>query len=257
MKIKRLLSLAGIGLIIFFGGICTLLLFPQPLFSHSYTHENFRIFSSSEINSSSLYKSIDQAREVVSLSELHDPNYHFDLFLADQTFYNRLDSRVLGDWPVARATHNNITIKQAVDLVTGTVANGNREFDLVYVLVHEMIHCLQQNKYGIRTFNPLKHPPMWKLEGYPEYMGRQIPLQNGSYDLRADIQLFLSLTQENPDPRQILQTGPKASTPYIYYKGKLMTTYLIEMKGWSYDQILDPSVQEKAVFEEMMKWYRQ
>lgn len=257
MKTKKIFSFLGLTLTVFIGGILSLILFPQPLFSHSYEYGNFKIYSNVEVNQAALNSAIERANAIVKTSELYDEAFAYDLFLAGGTSFNKIDDLILGEWAVARAIDNNVVIKRQVNMEKGTVRNGQNQFDLVYVLVHEMIHCLQSNKYGKWTFNPLHHPPFWKLEGYPEYMGRRALLESETYDLKKGIGDFLKRTAENDDPHQIIQISEKESTPYIYYKGRLMVEYLMDVKGVSYDDILDESITEASVYSEMLDWFEE
>lgn len=253
MTIKKLLSLLGIFGIISFTGVTTLLLFPQPLFSNNYCYKDFNIYSNRNVDQNAINEAIDRAEKLVKESELYDTSYSYDIFLAYRSSYNKVDNKILGKWSVARAIDNNIVIKRPVLDKRQIVLNDKNQFDLAYVITHEMIHCLQENKYGKLKFNPFSLPPMWKLEGYPEYISRRPLLTHPDYNLKKGIDTFLSLS---PDENQILQTTQNTSTPYIYYKGRLMTEYLIDTKGLTYDNILNDSRTEDEVYEEMLEWYR-
>ena len=257
MKIKKLLSFLGISVAVFFIGLITLVLFPQPLFANNYSYDQVNIYTKAPIDQNAFNQAIDQAITLLQKSELYDADYIFDVFLADQTAYNRLDDWLMGRWPVARAVANNVIIKRRVEVEKGLVDNGENRFELVYVLAHEMIHCLQNHRFGMRKFNPLNHPPFWKLEGYPEYIARQPLLQSEEYTLKKGISDFLSLTKDIEENHQIIQIAERESTPYIYYKGRLMMEYLIDIKGMSYAKILEEEVKEDAVFKEMMAWYNE
>lgn len=257
MRFKKFLSFLGVITTVFIVGIFTLILFPQPLFSNSYEYKNFKIYSNYELNQEAFNNAIDQAIIILKKSEINDPNYNYDVFLASETIYNQIDDFIFGEWSVARAIDNNVIIKREVNEEEGAVKNGENEFDLVYVLVHEIIHCLQSKKYGKLKFNPVSHPPYWKLEGYPEYIARRELLENKEYDLRVGISDFLNRTASDEDINQVIQISENESTPYIYYKGRLMVEYLMDIKKMSYDQVLDNSVQEDSVYSEMMKWYEE
>jgi len=255
MLIKRILSFIGIFAAVFIGGLVTVILFPQPLFSHSYEYKNFEIYSNTPIDQTGFNEAIDQAIENLQESELYDADYQYDVFIAHQSIFNKIDDVVLGRWSVARAIDNNVIIKRKVEVEGGIVQNDQNQFSLVYVLAHEMTHCLQENKYGKWMFNPFNHPPMWKLEGYPEYLGRRVQLEDEAYSLVKGIEHFLLLTDKNNN--EILQITENESTPYIYYKGRLMVEYLMDIKGLSYDEIIDESIDEGIVYTEMIEWYKE
>ncbi|MEM1220767.1 MAG: hypothetical protein AAGH79_17735 [Bacteroidota bacterium] len=255
MNRKRILSFLGITTFVFIGGLVSLILFPQTLFAHSYTHDQVTVYSNGPIDEGAFNRALDQANAYLNESELQDPSYRYDVFIAAGTPYNEFDNLVFGEWSVARAIANNVIIKRAVDLETLTVDNGHNAFDLVYVLTHEMVHCLQAHHFGMWTFNPFRHPPMWKLEGYPEYIARRPLLDHPEYELRQGITDFLARTQVGDDPTRIIQIAERESTPYIYYKGRLMVEYLMDIRGFSYTDILEDKRSEEEVYAEMLEWY--
>jgi hypothetical protein len=96
------------------------------------------------------------------------------------SFYDKIDEKLLGIGRTARATLNNVIIKVRIDPKSNLAFptfHKDCEVNLTDLLAHEMTHCLQANKYGIIKFNPFKHPELWMLEGYPEYISRQRELQ--------------------------------------------------------------------------------
>ena len=123
-----------------------------------------------------------------------------------------------------------------------------------YLIAHEMIHCLQAKKYGIMKFNPFKHPELWKLDGYPEYISRQTELSGKDYSLTSEIERYVNLEKKATD-MWILAEESGCEAPNYYYKGRLMMEYLMDIKNLSYDQILKDSLFQKAtIFKEMIKW---
>lgn len=124
--------------------------------------------------------------------------------------------------------------------------------DLTYLLAHEMIHVLQANKYGLLNFSPIKHPPMWKLEGYPEYIARRETILHQDYDFIREIDRYVKLNSETQDIW--LEVTENHFMPFYYYKGRLMVEYLIEIKGMTYDEILKDARSEEEIFDELIQW---
>ena len=116
-----------------------------------------------------------------------------------------------------------------------------------------MIHCLQANKYGIIKFNPFKHPELWKLEGYPEYISRKTELSRKDYSLTSEIDRYVNLESKATDI-WILSKEGGCEVPNYFYKGRLMIEYLMGIKHLSYDKILNDTVSENTVYQEMIKW---
>lgn len=248
-KITLLTFLAAIVTII------TIVLFPQRLFANKMKYKEFTVYSNDKIDT---YINIvlDNAMNVVRKSELYDYSYKYNIILCHNSFYNKIDDKLLGNGPTARATLNNVIIKVRIDLKRNLAFPTFRkacEVNLTNLLAHEIIHCLQANKYGIMKFNPYKHPELWKLEGYPEYVSRQSKLSSKDYSSRNEIDRYVNLERKATDLWILAEDGG-CEVPNYYYKGRLMIEYLMDIKHLSYDQILNNTVSEKTVYEEMIKW---
>jgi hypothetical protein len=252
---KKIVTGTILVLLVIISGIGTIVLFPQPLFANKIEYKTFKVYSNEKIDDK-IKGTLDNALSLVKDSELHDPAYEYDVFLSYNTLYNSFDDIVLGRGPAARATDNNVVIKVRIDIEKNLffptfyqACEGN----LTNMIAHEMIHCLQAHKYGKRTFNPFRHPEMWKLEGYPEYISRQVKLQAPGYDLIREIERYIELDSKATDIWLPVEEGG-CKSPNYYYKSRLMTEYLIDIKGYSYDEILSDTTSEDSIYKEMMKW---
>jgi hypothetical protein len=178
-----------------------------------------------------------------------------DIFLAYNSFYNKLDDKIFGLGPSARAIDNNLVIKVKVDieknLAYATFHKPCQE-SFAYLIAHEMVHCFQAHKYGKLKFNPLRHPEMWKLEGYPEYVARQTS-SDPNYNLKSEIERFIEFKRTQPDIWVAVEEG-SCEFPEFYYKGRLMTEYLINIRKLTYDQVLKDRRSEEDIYEEMIGW---
>lgn len=253
--IKRILAVASLTIIITVSGLATIILFPQPLFANKIEYKEFTVYSNEEINND-IIPLLDNAMELVKESELNDPNYKYDIFLCYNSLFNKIDDKLLGIGPSARVTDNNITVKVKVDSERDLffpTFHKNCEGSLTYLLAHEMIHCLQTNKYGMIKFNPLKHPEMWKLEGYPEYISRQTKLKDNDYSLTSEIDRYIELESKATDIWILIEEGG-CEAPKYYYKGRLLIEYLMDIKHLSYDQILNDTVSADVIYADMISW---
>jgi len=246
-------------LLAFFAGILAIvviILFPQQLFAYKIEYKEFTVCSNDKIDDK-IKILLDNAMHLVQKSELYDPSHKYNIILCHNTFYNKIDNRLLGIGPAARATFNkNVVIKVRIDpgknLAFATFRKAC-EVDLTYLLAHEIIHCLQVKKYGIMKFNPFKHPEFWKLEGYPEYISRRPELLHKDYSLVREIERYVNLKNKTTDI-WIVADESGCEAPDYYYRGRLMMEYLMDIKHLSYDQILKDTVSESAIFKEMIKW---
>lgn len=233
-------------------GMATLILQPQIVFANELEYQSFTVYANSAIDEQ-IKPIIDASIDLVKDSELFDPAYQYDLFLSHQTFFNKVDGYLIDQWAAARAIDNNIVIKVEVDIEKQLAYTEQSQIDLSYMIAHEMIHCLQAHKYGKLTFNPFQHPPMWKLEGYPEYYSRQAQLKAADYDLKEEIDRFIRLEAASEDGW--IEAVDQHFVPIIYYKSRLMTEYWLDVKGLSYDDLLQEEVKEEAIWEELLDWY--
>lgn len=172
---KRILKITLLAAIAIITTLAIIILFPQRLFANKIEYKNFTVYSNKKIGND-IKIVLDNAMNLVKKSEINDSNYKYNIILCHNSFFNTIDDKLLGNGRTARATLNNVIIKVRI------VPKSNLAFptfrkacdvNLTDLLAHEMIHCLQANKYGIIKFNPFKHPELWKLEGYPEYISRK------------------------------------------------------------------------------------
>lgn len=253
-KIRSVLYALLITLFVFGLGLVTIILYPQPLFANKVEYRQFRVYSNEKI-SEQIKSILDSALSFVEKSELYDSSYQVDLFLSYNTSFNKVDDKVFGQGPTARAIDNNLVFKVGVDVNKNLVYSTfhkSCEQRFAYVIAHEMIHCLQAHKYGILKFNPFNHPEMWKLEGYPEYVARQ-KFSEPTMNLKKEIKRFIELNHKQTDIWILVEDGG-CEVPEFYYKGRLMTEYLIKVKGLTYDQVLKDKRSEEKIYTEMIKW---
>ena len=248
-KITFLAFLTGIVTIV------VILLFPQRLFANKMHYKEFTVCSNNKIDDS-IKIILDNAMNLVKKSELYDSKYNYNIILCNNSFYNKIDDKLLGAGPTARATLNNVVIKVRIDPETNLAFPTFRKqckVNLTELIAHEMTHCLQANKYGLLKFNPFKHPEFWKLEGYPEYISKQKEFSSKDYSLTSDIERYVTLESKATGIWISSQEGG-CEVPNYYYKGKLMMEYLIDVKHLSYDQILKDTVSESTVYQDMIHW---
>ena len=253
-KSRRIFKRSLFMLLIIISAFVAIILFPQLLFANNMKYKNFNVCSNEKINHD-IKIALDNAMDLVQKSELYDSSYKYNIILCHNSFYNKIDD-ILGIGPAARGRPNNVIVKVRIDptnnLAFATFPKAC-EVNLTYLLAHEMIHCLQVNKYGIIKFNPFRHPELWKLEGYPEYISRKTELSDKDYSLTREIDKYVNLENKATDI-WILPMEGGCEIPNYYFKGRLMIEYLMDIKHLSYDQILKDPVSESTIFKDMIKW---
>jgi hypothetical protein len=233
----------------------TIVLFPQRLFANKMEYKNFTVYSNEKIDND-IKIVLDNAMNLVKKSQIYDSNYNYKIILCFNSFYNKVDDKIFGEGPTARSRLNDVIIKVRIEpknnLAFPTFHKACGE-NLTCLIAHEMTHCLQLNKYGIIKFNPFKYPALWKLEGYPEYVAKKTELSNRGYSLTSQIEQYVNLERRATDI-WISGIDGGCEVPNYYYKGLLMIEYLIDIKHLSYDKILNDTVSENTVYQEMINW---
>ena len=251
--IKKTIASLSVVIIIILSGLITVTLSPQMLFAKKIAHQAFTIYTAADTDLDVIHfkNRLDEAYTLIKQSELHDEAYHFDVLLGHNHFFNKIED-LQGKGPIARATAGYITIKVQIEPKENLAWGNNETVDLTWLLAHEMIHNLQANKYGLINFSPIKHPPMWKLEGYPEYIAKQDKLNADDYSLKSEIQRYAKLTEDSDDI--FVEVTQGHFMPFYYYKGRVMVEYLMDIKGMTYDEILMDETSEEVVYQEVLQW---
>jgi hypothetical protein len=252
---KKVLKVTLLAVITTSLTIVTIILFPQRLFANKIRYKKITVYSNGKIGNE-IRIILENAMNLVKKSEINDSDYAYNVILCYNSFYNQIDDKLLGTGPTARVTLNNVIIKVKIDPRNNLAFPSFHkacEVNLTELIAHEMIHCLQANKYGVFKFNPFHHPEYWKLEGYPEYISKQKLLSAKDYSLTNDIDRYVNLESTAKDI-WILEEEGKCEVPDYYYKGRLMIEYLVDVKHFSYEKILNDTVSEKTVYREMINW---
>jgi len=252
---KRVLKVISLTILTGTLTIAIVILFPQPLFANKITYKEFAVYSNNRIDDN-IKPVLDSALILVQKSELYDPEYKYNIILCNNSFYNKIDDKILGAGPAARARLHNVIVKVRIDAKDDLAFPAfpkSCKINLTHMIAHEMTHCLQANKYGLLKFNPFKHPEFWKLEGYPEYISMQRELPGRDYRLISDLEKYLS-PEDNATSNLILSEEGGCEVPDYYYKGRLIIEYLMDVRHLSYDQVLKDTISENILFHEMIKW---
>ena len=253
---KRIFKITVLTIIAAILTVSAIVFFPQHLFANKFEYKKFTVYSNGKV-SNDIEMVLDNAMNLVRKSEINDSNYKYNIILCYKTLFNEIDDKFAGVGPAARSRGNNIIIKVRIDpkydLAFPTFHKPCEE-NLTRLLAHEMTHCLQLNKYGIMKFNPFRHPELWKLEGYPEYVARKTELLNRGCSLKSEIDRYTTLQRKATDIWISTVDEDGCEVPNYYYKGMLMIEYLIDIKHLSYDKILKDTTSEDTIYREMTNW---
>jgi hypothetical protein len=124
------------------------------------------------------------------------------------------------------------------------------QWNLSQLLAHEMVHCLQFEKYGFWKSNPVAGIPEWKWEGYPEFIARA---STGNI-LPQSISRLVEAEKHSNNGWISFPDG--TGTVINYYKSWLLVWYCMDIKGMSYIRLLRDNTSGEAISDEMMTWYK-
>ena len=133
--------------------------------------------------------------------------------------------------------------------------NGHQR-QLARTIAHEMMHCLEASHFGVMGSRPFKNIPLWKWEGYPEYIAYRSYRLNEDSLLLINLALLDSLKNETYYPVEVSTDEGKSFTGLDYFRWWLMIKYCMDIKGMSLIQIMKDDVQSDKVYAGMMNSYR-
>lgn len=228
---------------------------PQIMYANKHEYKGITIYSEHSYDTA-YNKVIDKALALVKESELYDSTFHLNIFLNDGSRFPKLIKGLYGD-AYAWGYHNNIILNGTPDETFQWIMLNGYNRQMARTVAHEMIHCYQYNALGLFHSRPLKNIPIWKWEGYAEYVCYKSSKKDERTMLLDNIKRLLTYQNENYQYAEtIVDEGPTfLGTSYL--KFWLMVKYLIDVKGLTFRQLLDRNISEAKTFEEMKKWAKE
>ena len=103
-KFRKILKRTLLMILIMISALVTIILFPQLVFANKMTYKNFKVCTNDKIDHD-IKILLDNATALVQRSELYDPDYKYNVILCHNTFYNKIDDRLLGIGPSLMAKY--------------------------------------------------------------------------------------------------------------------------------------------------------
>lgn len=229
------------------GLLLVIILNPALTYANKTVHGQFRVYHQQSLDPQFLQR-LDEAAALTEKSELYNSTASFDICLQDGSVYPKLIRRLRGD-AFAWGFYDKVVLEATMNSSTNDALLHGYRWNLVQLLAHEMTHCLQYKKLGLWRSNPIGNIPLWKWEGYAEYVARNRTGQ----DLASNIGRFLK-TDKN-DWAIYFEDG--RMVPKEYYQYWLLVCFCIDIRQNNFETLLaDPASQTK-VEQEMMQWYAQ
>ncbi len=229
------------------GLLLLIILNPILTYANKTTHNNFAIYHNKPIDPL-LFSSLDAAAKLLTTSEFYNNNLKLDICLNDGSSYPTIITAIQGQ-AFARGFYNKVVIHGKMNCKENFVQLNGSKWNLVQLLAHEMIHCVQYDRLGLIKSNPIANIPNWKWEGYAEYISRQ------NINQKSLINNIDPLNQTDLNTWEIT-FDDNTITPREYYNYWIMVQYCLDIKKMTYEQLLSDTTSEQSYKEEMMNWYK-
>jgi hypothetical protein len=236
---------SGGGLLL---GLLALLLHPGVLYAHQTITRQYILYHNRPLDPALLPR-LAQARHLVQASDVFDKTLRLEVCLNDGSWYPRLVQAI---WSPAFAWSfsNKVVLNGQVNAPANRLTFRTYAWNLTALLAHEMTHCYQVHHLGWWRSNPLARYPIWKWEGYAEYVARR----PGSLQvLRAQLARLQRAEQAEP-ARWDLQVGDGSSTSREYTIYFVLTAYCLDVKHLTFQQLLQDSTSQQATRQQLVAW---
>ncbi len=198
-----------------------LVIFPNlTVYHHKVIYKNFRIYSDKEIDDN-IYSILDKVEKKLSRSEIYNERVKYRMFLSSSiklyaAFVPGQKDAFAAAFPIFRNIFVSQTDVKNNKVYRNTVEDNERS--LSSVLAHEATHILIEKKIGIGGNRKLAS---WKKEGYCEYISIDDPLNM--------MNAF----------NTVYSSGNHGSSSFSYLKFRLLVTYLLDEKGYSFQEMVE------------------
>lgn len=211
-------------------GLYLLLLWcPNPLFAHQYSYQNFVVYSDQKI-SPEIDFVLEDVEERLSLSELYEESDVFHIYICNDNWRFVFFTRNPNAGGVVNfLVSPNVFIRESNISENVIIPPNEWMFETIsrplsYFIAHEATHSLQRK---IDPFLVVK-TPVHILEGYADYIGK---CKNFDFEVFKNDYL-------NEDFKMNPANG-------LYNKYHLYVAYLVEKKGYDFEQLVreEPSME--------------
>lgn len=247
MRIKKLLlKLAGTALFLLIL-LITFLLNPSLLYANKTVYQNITIHHQGPLRAD-LFELIDQSLETVQRSEIAGPIWKSHLCLNDGSSYPGLVRRILGEDVFTAFSDKVVFLGKDVQAYNRFYL-WDRELKYSQFFTHGLVHNLQFKYHGLWGANPLGGYPMWRWEGYAEYvtLGKQ-------YDLKCLVEDY---EERKVPPYEWFALSNGEGTISLHVRHLILAKYAFEVKKQGYDQFLKDPQSESEAYEEVLSWASQ
>lgn len=227
----------------------SLVLYPHVLFEHETSFGNVGVLSEEPIDAE-FHQAVEEAIALISKSELYDAESEMGIILAHNHIYHRITpgkvlAYAIGPYAILAGETDGAANKLSWD-------KSPVQMNLVTTMAHELTHCLQGKHHGYFALNRAMMP--WKREGYAEYVAHGKARLSSNYSLAESVALLLSEDKVKPVPGW-MTTEDGFDRAITYYRFRLMTEYLFDVEGMSYEEFIE-TAEFHDVYDRMLAWHQ-
>ena len=250
-RVGRVVVWCVLAAVVVFALQLTVLAYPQPFFSDRARAGAVTLYSDAtgELPLDSLAWEADRR---LRASDLYDSTRNDRVFLIHNEGTFRFFARISFLRPDLQGFNLSLFDNSFINLsrIQRMAANSNdapdfsiREGDIAHIVVHEIAHGYLADRIGRSAWKRL---PLWKQEGYPEYVANIAEIR--ATDRAALVDRIDVLNDED-----IWRS--RRSHARVHYEAELLWEYLLEVKGYSIMEIVADSVTREDVHRELLVWY--
>ena len=230
----------------------TVLAYPQMLVSKNIQRGSISIFYDGN-NDAYISEIADDVHRRLLESQFYDSTQNINVYLLrNQKLYNIFAAlSMLPNSPqgFALSIFDNAFVDETRVNELAEISGGYPQYGIYeglpgHTIAHEVGHLYISARIGRSTWKRL---PLWKQEGFPEYIAN-ISLIRA--DSMANLQKRTAILNDDSAWRD------KRSWDRIHYEAGLLVEYLLDVRGYSIEEIIADSVTLDAVRSELLEWCR-
>lgn len=242
--IGRLLTSLVVVFLIALGSLIITMLNPHWFYQHETIRGSFTLLHE-EALPEGVDSILNRAHLIVQQSAHYLPDYQIIICMDDGSNFPRWIEKLKKGRAVSYA--HIVVMQQAFDYEKGVSVYNEHLWDLTELYAHEITHCYQYELAGFATL----WLPMWKIEGYAEYVSRQVLFPASLGERYA----LLLAAKDLKQGYQWVETENGYGSPKSYLEALVYVQYLLEEEGWTYPQVLATKLTSSEVEAKLNLWY--
>ena len=252
-RIRRWIAWVLGAVVLLLGSYLSVFFFPYPLFPHHMEAAGFDVYSDHEIPEG--FKLVlEEAGRRVNVMPLYRADAMPRIFVCRsqrrfEILVKLAGKRHAGQGLLVSVAGNAFISEHGIEAVArrnqDRPAHSRLEGSWSAAIAHEVAHHLVFTEIG---FFRTRRIPVWKSEGYADYMANLAEL--GS-DPRTDILDGIALIIDDSSWQ-----SPTGMIDRRHFRWQVMVEFMCEIKGLDFTGLLGEDVTETSVWKELMAWQR-